>query len=379
MKILIATGIYPPDIGGPATYSSLLKKELPKRGIDIKIVTYGPAGISRKIPKGLRHLIYFFVCFFKALKTDIVYAQNQISAGLPAMLAAKVTGRRFIIKIVGDSVWEKAFQEYDIKDNIDEFQKKKYAFKVELLRKLQKWVVKRAGLIIVPSKYLKEIVIGWGIDFEKIKVVYNALDRSRSTQTITPNTMTSSGTGRAQKNAEIDKKNASIILSAGRLVPWKGFDVLIKILKELPREIALKIVGTGPEEKKLKKLVSKLDLEKRVKFLGKLEHKKLLQLMNESGIFVLNSGYEGFPHIILEAMTMNLPVITTNTCGNPEIVKDNYNGLLVKHNNKKQIKEAILKLWEDKKLKKKFTENAKKSLNKFSEEKMIRETLRVLK
>ena len=55
MKILIATGIYPPDIGGPATYSKLLKEELSKRGLKVDILTYGPAGISRKIPKGLRH------------------------------------------------------------------------------------------------------------------------------------------------------------------------------------------------------------------------------------------------------------------------------------------------------------------------------------
>ena len=358
MKILIATGIYPPDIGGPATYSKLLKEKLSKRGLKMDILTYGPAGISRKIPKGLRHLIYFFICFFKALKADVIYAQNQLSAGLPAMLVAKITGRKFIIKIVGDSVWEKAFQEYSIKENIDEFQKKKYAFKIEVLKKLQKWVVRQADLIVVPSKYLKKIVTGWGINRKKIRVIYNAFD--------------------SKYKIKAGQERENFLISVGRLVPWKGFDVLIEILKELPREIALKVVGTGPEEKKLKKLVSKLGLEKRVEFLGKLEHKKLLQLMNESGIFVLNTGYEGFPHIVLEAMAMSLPVITTNVCGNLEIVKHDYNGLLIGYNNKKQLKGAILKLWKNKELQKKFVGNGKKTLEKFKTSKMLKQTLKIL-
>ena len=65
MRILIATGIYPPDIGGPATYSSLLVRELTARGHFVDVVTYGPAGVSREIPKGIRHIIYFFKCLAK--------------------------------------------------------------------------------------------------------------------------------------------------------------------------------------------------------------------------------------------------------------------------------------------------------------------------
>ena len=101
--------------------------------------------------------------------------------------------------------------------------------------------------------------------------------------------------------------------------------------------------------------------------------------MNKSGIFVLNTGYECFSHIILEAMAMSLPVITTNVCGNPEIVKDEQNGLLVEYNDKKQLKEAILKLWKDKDLQRKFIKNGKETLEKFTLEKMIDETIRALK
>jgi len=357
MRILIATGIYPPDIGGPATYSSLLAKELTKKGIEVKIITYGPSGISRKTPKGLRHLIYFFVCFFKALDSDIIYAQGAISSGLPAILVSKILRKKFIIKIVGDYAWEQGVGRFGVKDLIEKFQKKKYGWQVELLRKIQKWVIRKADKIIVPSKFLKKIVSEWGINPKKIKIIYNTFEGIKS-------------------NHKEQREN--FLLSVGRLVPWKGFDILIKALSELPKDISLKIVGIGPEKKKLEKLVFKLGLEKRIKFLGSILHKDLLKLMKRAKIFVLNTGYEGLPHIVLEAMGTGLVVITTNVCGNSEVVKDNHNGLLIEYNNKKQIKEAISRLWKNKELRKKFTENAKKSLNKFSKEKMIKETIKIL-
>lgn len=357
MRIIIATGIYPPDIGGPATYSSLLAKELPKRGIKVKVVTYGPAGISRKIPKGLRHLIYFFLCLFKALRSDVVYAQGTVSSGLPAMLVSKILRKKFIVKIVGDYAWEQGAGRFGVKDLIEEFQKKKYGWRVELLKKIQKCVVNKADKIVVPSDFLRKIVSGWGAKPEKIKVIYNAPEGV---------------------NSKYKKQRKSFLLSAGRLVPWKGFDGLIEILPGLPKEINLKIVGTGPEEERLKKLVSKFKLGNRVEFLGTIPHKDLMISMGRARIFVLNTGYEGLPHIILEAMAMDLPVITTNVCGNPEVVENGRNGLLVEYNNKKQLKEAILKLWEDKDLQERFIENGKKTLGKFTLEKMINKTIEIL-
>ncbi len=140
-------------------------------------------------------------------------------------------------------------------------------------------------------------------------------------------------------------------------MPWKGMDVLKEIMPDLLKQ-----------NPKFKLIIA-----------TKLPHKELMAKFKVSEIFVLNTGYEGFSHIILEAMACGLPVITTNVCGNPEVVKDNYNGLLVEYNNKKQLKEAILKLWKDEKLQKKFIENGYKILEKFTLDKMINKTLNVLK
>ena len=102
MKIIIATGIFPPDIGGPATYSETIAEELTKRGFDIRVITYADRSknqearikkqeydiirISRGYPKGLRHFLYFRRVLRATKGADVVYAQDLISAGLPAKI-----------------------------------------------------------------------------------------------------------------------------------------------------------------------------------------------------------------------------------------------------------------------------------------------------
>ncbi|NOY35824.1 MAG: glycosyltransferase family 4 protein, partial [bacterium] len=103
MRILICTGIYPPDIGGPATYSKLLFDELSKRGVEVEVLSFGDV---RRLPKIIRHLVYFLKTLKRARGADIVFAQDPVSVGLPAAIAAKILQKRFILKVVGDYAWE---------------------------------------------------------------------------------------------------------------------------------------------------------------------------------------------------------------------------------------------------------------------------------
>ena len=155
MKILIATGIYPPDIGGPATYSKLLYAELLKRGYDVKILSFGEV---RRLPKTIRHIVYFFKTLNRARKCDIIFAQDPVSIGLPAMTASKILRKKFLIRVAGDYAWEQSVQRFGCRDNIDDFQLKKYGFMVELFKMIQKFVVSRADKVIAPSHYFNKLV-----------------------------------------------------------------------------------------------------------------------------------------------------------------------------------------------------------------------------
>ncbi len=380
-NILITTGIFPPEIGGPASYSNTLAKRLSDSS-KVAVLTYSsktsfsedktqPFKIVRvwsKLPKGLKHLIYFFKAIFLARKSDVVYALNAVSAGVPAMYAAKLLRKKFFVKIVGDAAWEKAMNTGETHFLIDDFQKNPKKGRIGRLHKLQQRVCLSADGVIVPSKYLADMVHGWGIPKEKIKVIYNGVDFSPS---------------------DLSKEEARrktgifghIILSAGRLVPWKGFRMLIKIMPqilEINQAFRLVIVGDGPERKKLESMIRNLGLGNKVFLVGQKRKAELAEYLVAADMFVLNTGYEGFSHQILEAMAAGVPVITTAVGGNKEVIEQGENGFLVKYNDEFNLVEAVRSLWNSPELREEFMEKGKKTAEKFNSEKMFAETIKIL-
>ena len=339
-RVLIATGIFPPEGGGPATYSKILLDELPKENLGVRVLNFGSV---KKLPKGISHIIYFIKALQLGKNANIIFAQDTVSAGLPAMLAAKVLRKKFILKIVGDYAWEQGVQRFGVKEVLDDFLKNKYSWEVELLRKIERWVANRADKIIVPSKYLRGVVEKWGIKPEKIYVVYNAFDA--------PELYISKEN--ARKQLGISEK---ILVSAGRDVPWKGFQTLRDLMQEISRQIPnakLFILSNEPRE-------------------------KLLLYLRAADIFVLNTAYEGFSHLILEAMSLGVPVVTTDAGGNPELIKDGKEGFLVKFNDKEALKTKILEIFKNPLLAEKLAKSAREKSTQFSKERMINGTIKII-
>ncbi len=382
MKILITTGIFPPDIGGPASYAGLLGRELSKRDISVTVLTYSSVlkyeadnaqpfrvvRVWRGIPKILRHFIYFLKALFLAKKADVVFALNAVSAGLPALWAAKIRKKKFFVKIVGDYAWETAVNKDKTFLLIDDFQKSKRRGRIGTLHKYQAKVCRGADSVIVPSHYLADMVKNWGVPEGKIKVIYNGVDF---------------------KPLEISKEEArkkigiagNILISIGRLVPWKGFRMLIKIMPrlfEINQFFRLIIVGDGPEKKTLESIVKNMHLENKVYLVGRKTKEELAILLAASDIFVLNTAYEGFSHQILEAMAAGVPVITTAVGGNREVIHQGENGFMIKYNDEFNLIEAIKTVWQTEELRARFIEEGKKTVECFSVEKMLDETTQVL-
>lgn len=250
-RILITTGIFPPDIGGPATYSKLLFDKLSKQGFQIKILTYGNKEqsqknifiVSGKWPKGLKHLIYFLKVLFLGFNSDIILvADSSFGAAFVSVLATKIIRKKIIVRVTGDYVWEQGVQRFGVIDNMDDFQNNEYGFIISLMRRMQNFSLKNSSLIISPSGYLKKIIVNkWGINSDKVIKIYNAFEINFSL------------------NDEIKNNKELTIISVGRLVPWKCFDNLIEVFAKLlvtNPNINLYIVGVGPDLDKLKKLVS---------------------------------------------------------------------------------------------------------------------------
>lgn len=354
IKILITTGIYPPEIGGPATYTALLEKEMPKHDIDVFVL---PFRIVRFLPKLVRHFVFFCRVLSWGRKVNLLYTQDPVSVGFPTMIAAKILGKPFLARIAGDYAWEQATQRFGVKDGIDDFQNKKYGWQVEIIRIIQKITVKLADKVITPSKYFRNLVAGWNPKEDNVITIYNGIDFSDI----------------SNNNKQFEPKT---IISAGRLVPWKGFNYLIEIIKNLP-DWKLFIAGDGPDKEKLSKLVEDLRLKDKIFLLGKMDRKDLINKMQECEIFILNTSFESFSFQIVEAMFTGVPVISTNIGNISEIIDDGEDGLLVSPNNKKEILEAIQKL-SDISLREKIIANAKEKAKLFSIKKTITKTAEVI-
>ncbi len=169
-----------------------------------------------------------------------------------------------------------------------------------------------------------------------------------------------------------NKNPKKIILSVGRLHPQKGFPELIKaysLSKAYLKNWKLVIVGKGPEKKNLKILVTNLKLKNKIYFQGFVNP---YYWYNRSSLFVLASRFEGAPNALLEAMSMRLPVIITNSCpGGMYYVKNNISGLVVPGANINALKNAINKIINDKNLRDKIAIGAVKSIKRLADHKKI--------
>lgn len=381
-NILIASGIFYPDIGGPASYAQTLATRVAKKE-KVTVITYSsvwssvgdknyPFKVVRiwaRWPKGIKHGIYFIKTLNQAKKAKVVFALNAVSAGIPARFAARIFKRKFIVKIVGDSAWERTIGKGKTSLLLNDFQKVKRTGRAQLLHALQFSVCKGAHTIIVPSEYLSDIVHGWGIPREKIKVVYNGSDFKASTLS----------------KEEAKKKlglTGNILFTWGRLVPWKGFRMLIKIipkLAEINPFFKLVIVGSGPDKHILETMIKNLRLERKVILAGRKNLKEVADYLATADITILNSGYEGFSHQILEAMIAGVPLITTNAGGNKEVIRQGENGIMVKYNDEFNLIEVIRAVWNNPEMQEHFIEEGKKTASRFSVEKMFDETTQLLK
>jgi glycosyltransferase involved in cell wall biosynthesis len=383
-KILIATGIYPPDIGGPATILKAFINSLITQNFEIKVITYSDEVDEGETEKGevyrikrkqnviSRYFKYFWQMQKLARWADVIYVTDVYSVGYFAYLLKKLLGQKYIVRFAGDSAWETAVSKGWTKDYIVDFQTKTYNHQIEKLKARRKEILVKADKVIAVSKFMAEIAKKIGVNEDKIKVIYNSIDFISE----------ESKTGEIEKIKKKFGQDAKIIVTACRLTSWKGVDGIIKMLpglKEKVGNINFLVLGDGQELDNLKQLALGLDISDQVHFLGRIKHSQIMNYFQAADLFILNTNYEGLSHTLLEAMKAEVPIIATNVGGNPEVIEDGREGLLIKYNNQNDLLTSSLRVLTDQDLARKLSSQAKEELKKFSWDKMIAETVEVLK
>ncbi len=143
------------------------------------------------------------------------------------------------------------------------------------------------------------------------------------------------------------------LICVGRLVPAKGQHILVQAMARLRDQgaaVGLRLVGDGPDRPSLERQVRELDLAEQVRFEGAVNQDRVRALLAEADCFVLASFAEGIPIVLMEAMAMEIPCVTTRITGIPELIRDGIDGLLVAASDHAGLAEAIARLAADSEL-----------------------------
>jgi len=328
-RLFIASGIYIPESGGPATYLSELLPILHERGWDIRVLTFAdrrvvtpdPYPVTRILRTALpvRMARYAAAAWPLLNWADLTYVHTL---GLP-LIGSRRAPR--IVKIVGDLAWERAIRRGWIAPttDIDAFQTGRYHWLAERDKRARAREAARMDAVIVPSDYLKRMVIGWGVPPDRVQVIYNALPPADQASTL----LLSQADARAHLGLPLD---VPIILTVGRILPWKGVDHLIAALaRARVPDLHLLVAGDGDLLPALRAQADALGVAGRVRFLGRVGRDRMPITMRAADYVALYSGYEGLSHTLLESLRVGTPVIASDKGGNPEVVAHGVNGLLV--------------------------------------------------
>ena len=319
MNILITVGIFPPDIGGPASFVPKISNFLVKNGHNVKIICLSEVGnnhiednldvirIRRSNSLPIRWLKTIYQIVKNGRNSDLIFVNGL---GVESAIAALMLKKKLIRKIVGDPVWERAYNQKRTIESFDEFQNNKHSFLIEVQKLLRNWSVNSAEVVITPSDHLKNFVSELGFNNEILKI-NNGVDITDI------------------KRTNVHKADINLLIIS-RLVIQKNINIVIEAMELLDnKNVKLSIIGEGGEFNKLKGIIHELNLQNRVQLLGKIDNNKISQFLLTADIFIQASDYEGLPHSVLEAINYEIPILSTEVGGCKDLLNDGERGFII--------------------------------------------------
>jgi glycosyltransferase involved in cell wall biosynthesis len=362
MRVVIVSGIWPPDIGGPATHAPELAEHLTGHGHAVVVVTTADAPpavagypihhVARSVSPGLRHLLVVREIARAARRADVVYATSMLGR---AALASRLARRPLVAKITGDEAYERAKRRGLFTGDLDAFQRHRGGPVLAALRAVRTLSVRRASHVFCPSAYLRDAAIGWGLPAGAVEVLPNPAPDARG---VPPR-------AEARATLGVGEDAGFVIGFAGRLTTAKALDVLLDALVALPNATLL-LAGNGPDRDELAAQARRLGLEDRVRFLGGLQRDGVLRVFRAADVAVLPSRWENFPHSVVEALATGTPVVASAVGGVLEIVDDGVNGLLVPAGDVDALAGALRRTRDDTALRAALAAAAAPSVERFS-------------
>jgi len=354
VKVLIVSGIWPPDVGGPASHAPEVAEFLLGRGHTVEVVTTADAppppheypvhAVLRHHAVGVRHSHAAGLIHRRARENDVVYSTGMLGR---TALACTLARKPFVAKLTQDPAFERALRRGQFSGDPVEFQSTRSA---RALRAARDAELRRSAHVVCPSSFLAEIVRGWGVPAERISVLPNP-------------------TPPLPELPERTHAARPLLAFAGRLTAPKALGVALDAVAEVP-EVDFELAGDGDERAALESRARDLGLDDRVRFLGPLPRDEVLALFRRADAALLSSAWENFPHTLVEALAVGTPAIATDVGGVREIVTHGQNGLLVGPGDPGALAAAIRRFLADEMLRARVTEGAAPSAGRFSPERI---------
>lgn len=362
-RVLLVSGTYPPDSGGPASFVPMLREYLLRQGWyvevvavsesaesqgnGVRIVTRGSSALGRRT-RFMRHLVE------ASRRVDVVFA-NTLLAEVGA--ACQFMRKPWVAKVVGEPIWERANNRQNTTLSPLEFHKTKVGLRNLVERRLWVESLSSASSIIVPAAHLKTLLEQLRVE-SRVVVVANGVLLQGS-----------------ENPAEVPKDFD--VATVCRLISLKRVRTLVESSTRLG--FHLLVAGEGPERAQLEALAERSRGKGKVTFVGRIPTQAVPDLLKRSRVFALMSSHEGLSFALLEAKAVGLPVVASDIPGNRVAVREGIDGFLVKASDPTSIDHAIGALLGNSDLAREFGEAGRSDIaERFSLERTLASTEREL-
>lgn len=373
MKIAIFTDVFVPQLSGVVTSTLDMAKGLANKGHKVYVVAPDmknekefrhknievikiPSISIEKIYPGFRLANPFnlkAINYLKNKSLDAVHFPVPLPLAMQGILFSKIKGVPLVGTFHTLLGHEKYVESLGLNSN----------FMTNVIWGYLKIYYNRCDLITVPSESAKKIMLENNIKGKKdTKVISNGIDIEKYENN-------------GEKKQDINQKGKTI-LYFGRISVEKNLIKLLQIFKKVVKEkpkTKLMIIGDGPQMQELKEKINTLGLKNSVILKGHIKHEKLINsgIIEQADIFATASQTEVQPMTLIESQINGLPCIGIKSQGIKDIIKDGYNGFIVKNENEREFSKRLIELIENENLLKKMKNNSKKEAKKYTTENSV--------
>lgn len=310
-SIVLAAGIFYPDVGGPAIHVRKIAERLSEDGFEVTVLAYGYTPepntfpfrvirISRKHSKKMQWLLYLKNLLVQGWNAKLIYAFDPTAAGLPSAIVSALFRKPLILRIGGDPIWERIVEKNKRFIPIEEY----YAQDLYLednpkLYKIIKFILKRVKVLVTYNQFFKDFYSKYfQVNSNKIRIVKNPVFK--------------------RPEAHLMPPTEPLLLFAGRFVSYKNLPLVLRAFKRIKEKLGkgkLLLIGHGPEEENLKQLVHELHIEDVVAFKKSLPQDELFKQIQHATVALGPALNEFNPNFILESLSFGLPVMLSRGHG----------------------------------------------------------------